>query len=74
MLSVEEMFRQLREDWFNSQLRLNPHERDGETQMQEEFRERDNADLKVRYDEDTEAILRGENRPIAPQCEADLSA
>ena len=74
MLPAEKAFRQLREHWFNSQVRVSPHEREWEDETQEELRERHNAVIKSKYDEDTEAILRGEDRPINPQCGADLSA
>ena len=74
MSPAEKAFRQLREHWFNSELRSRPHEREWEDETQEELRERNNAAIKAKFDADTEAILRGEDRPINPRCGADLSA
>lgn len=70
--AAEKAFRQLREDWFNIQLRLRPHERIWETEADEEIREQNNAKMKAKFDEDTEAILRGEDRPMNPRCAAAL--
>jgi hypothetical protein len=72
MLPAENAFRTLRESWFSSELRLKSHEREWEDETEEELRERNNAAMKAKFDEDTEAILRGEARPINPRCGADL--
>lgn len=69
---AEKAFRELRECWFNSHLRSHPHERDWEDEERDEIRKKQNESLKARYDADTEAIIRGESRPISPRCGADL--
>lgn len=72
MIMSVEAFRLLRECWFNSKLRSQPHEREWEDEIQQTIREQYNSKLKMKYDLDTEAILRGEDRPICPGCAADL--
>lgn len=71
--SLADMFRKLRESWFNSKLLFTPHEREWEDETKTELRERDNAKMKSEFDEDTEALIRGEDRPISPRCWADFS-
>jgi len=68
----EEAFRKLREAWFNAHLKSNPHEREWEDETDVAMRNEDNAKIKLQFDEDTEAILRGEDRAIAPRCLADM--
>lgn len=65
-------FRQLREAWFRTQLQLDAHEREWESEASESQRLAYNAEMKAIFDADTEAIIRGENRPIAPTCWHDL--
>jgi len=73
MSHLEKAFRQLREHWFNSHLKSYSHEREWEDESQSDYRDKINAALKAKYDEHTEAILRGEDRPLNPRCGADLT-
>ena len=70
---LEHAFRELRTAWFNRHLRSHAHEREWEDDEHKERRERNNQGLKFQYDTDTEAIINGVDRPIAPTCGADLN-
>lgn len=61
-MELEEAFRELRNKWFAYHLKSHPHARmdDGEKL------------LKIKYDEQTEAIIKGENKPLAPTCSYDM--
>ena len=75
MIEQDELVRAfvaLRDAWFNKVLKRYAHPRQGETEVQERYREKANANLKVAYDEDTNAILAGEKRHLYPTCEIDL--
>ena len=72
MTPAEKAFRKLREQWFSHELRDESHEREWESKLTSFLRDRHNEAMKATYDEDTEAILRGEDRSIAPKCWADL--
>lgn len=71
-MSLENAFRELRAVWFREHMTRRGPEREWETAEQEQARDRRNEQLRQRYDADTEAILRGEGRTVAPRCEADL--
>lgn len=65
-------FRRLRAHWFRCHLRVDEPEREWESVSQAAARELSNAALKRLYDADTEAILAGKTRQIAPRCSKDL--
>lgn len=71
-MSLEESFRKLRRKWFYAKIYRNAHEREWESQEAEDNREDLNSSLRFKFDADTEAIIRGEDRVIGPECEADL--
>ncbi len=73
MPHLEKAFRELRDAWFNAHLRSYAHEREWEDEDREASREESNNYLKARYDEQTEAIIRGELLPISPYCSNDMS-
>jgi hypothetical protein len=73
MSLAEKAFRELRESWFYSKLFSRPHDRIWEDESDEEIRDKYNKSLKEKYDQDTEAILRGEDRIISPHCAASLN-
>jgi hypothetical protein len=66
-------FRELRLAWFNAHLRRNPHEREWENEEAEKQREEDNAELKEKFDAQTEAIILGEKFKRNPRCYNDLA-
>jgi hypothetical protein len=72
MTPAEKAFRQLREHWFVHHLQSQPHERVWESDADEALREQRNTAMKVKFDEDTEAILRGEDRFVSPRYMAHL--
>lgn len=69
---LEKAFRKLREQWFNRHLRSYAPEREDEDYERATAREEGNASLKSTYDEDTDAIIAGSKRAIAPTCGYDL--
>lgn len=71
-MTLEENFRKLRNKWFNYHLYSNTHERVWETEEHEHEREEENLILKKRFDKDTEALIQGKKRCIAPICEHDM--
>lgn len=52
-----DLFRELREAWFNEVLRSNPHPREWESEEAEEYRNENNRKLKKQYDEQTELLI-----------------
>lgn len=68
MSPAEKAFRQLREYWFDKMLRqrLSPFEShdDEREQLVDDY----NFSMKAKYDQDTEAILEGQDRCINPCC------
>jgi len=71
---VIDAFRELREAWFNAHLRSRAHDREWEDDTAEERRERQNAELRRRYDDQTESIIAGNSGvPVAPRCLHDMS-
>jgi hypothetical protein len=64
-------FKQLREEWFKRHLYSRVSEFSGYDD-EEATTQKYNEDIKKEFDEDTEAILRGEKRSIAPTCWNDL--
>ena len=71
-MNLEEAFRKLREKWFVYHLQRYAHERMDESEEDERTRKEDNKRMKIKYDEQTEAIIRGENKPLAPTCTFDM--
>lgn len=68
-MNLEAAFRELRDEWFKAQLRPQSHERDWEI---EEERVVINQQRRELFDKQTEEIISGEDKPIAPTCEADM--
>lgn len=71
-MQIEEAFRKLREEWFMRHLYSRDHERDSEDDDRAKYREEGNKELKAKYDEQTEAIIKGADKPIAPTCSYDM--
>jgi len=72
--SLATAFRELRNAWFNSQLRSHPHEREWENEGAEVLRESRNSELKAQYDRQTEVIVVGLPAPVCPTCAMDMEA
>ncbi len=70
-MRLEDSFRELRGRWFDAHLSNWGPGPQWEAVEQEVARKADNARLRDMYDEHTEAIIRGESRPIAPRCPND---
>ena len=71
-MGLEDSFRELRVRWFHAILEKKAHERVWETVEEEEAREAVNVSLRVVYEDDTEAIIRGVPRHVAPRCRHDM--
>lgn len=69
---AETAFRTLRKTWFDTKLRSYPHEREWEDDTRASLREENNENMRKLYDKQTEQILAGENKPIAPRCHNDM--
>lgn len=69
---LETAFRELRERWFNRVLRQYEPEREWEDKEATVAREGNNVSLKRLYDEDTDALVSGNKRAIAPRCQHDI--
>ena len=69
---VEMAFRVLRKEWFDSQLRSEPQHRVWEDDSVTKMRDRQNQEMWELYDQQTQEIIAGEDRPIAPRCHNDL--
>ncbi len=65
-------FRELRTVWFNTVLRRFAPEREWEDDRETEIREADNDAMQVRFNEQTEGILRGEPHRVCPRTINDL--
>lgn len=65
-------FRQLREAWFNSQLRSNAHEREWESEARGYQRACRNNALRKQYDDQTEAIISGVGGCVCPRSAHDM--
>jgi len=72
MIPVEKAFRELREAWFSAIIKSCEHEREWEEESQSRAREKHNKSLKVRYAEDTEAIVRGHVRAVSPRSDSEV--
>jgi hypothetical protein len=70
--TIENAFRELRLAWFNSKLKSYPHERDWESESKEELRNKWNDELWQQYNQQTEDIINGLDRPISPRCGYDI--
>jgi hypothetical protein len=68
----EKAFVELREKWFNSHIKTCSHEREWEDEEASIRRKLYNEEMKRVFDKDTEAILNGEDRPVAPYCANDF--
>lgn len=67
------LFRKLREAWFNHCVALKAHEREWESEEAEQIRLENNRDTKEEYDRQTEALLSGEEKYlINPVCSYDI--
>jgi hypothetical protein len=71
-MKLEDAFRGLREKWFIYHLQRHAQERVNESEEDEKYREEDNNKTKIKYDEQTESIIKGVNKPLAPTCEFDM--
>ena len=71
-MTLEDSFRELRGAWFDLHVSNWGPGRQWESVKQEDMRKADNASLRIKYDVDTEAIIRGEPCPIVPRCANDL--
>ena len=71
-MKLEEAFRGLREKWFIYHLESHAHERVDESEEDAKYREENNNRIKIKYDEQTEAIIKGDNKPLAPTCWFDM--
>ena len=72
MVKTKQLFREVRKAWFFKVLYQSPPEREWETEEAELNRLANNHDMQERFDVDTEALLSGEDRMIAPRCSNDL--
>lgn len=72
-MKLDEAFRYLRNAWFYKHLRSYAHERHWEEQDELDLREKQNKELKKRFDEETEGIIRGEDFCIDPTCTFDMN-
>jgi len=70
--ALEDVFRELRKKWFDMEIREYPHERVWETEDDETWRVRRNREAWHEYCKDTEAIINGEERNVAPRCCNDM--
>ena len=71
-VELVDAFRRLRAAWFAENLHQRSHERQWESDVDTERRKKWNAELRGQYDEQTNAIIRGEDFPVAPRCPNDL--
>jgi len=63
---TQKLFRELRRAWWLEVLQDDGHERDDETEAQEQLRDKRNAALRAEYDSQTEQILCGAPLTVAP--------
>ena len=73
MADIIDSFRKLRNAWFNSILRFHAHEREWESEEHEKVRETNNRKMKEKFDKQTELIINGSEKSIAPYCWNDLN-
>ena len=71
-MKLDDAFRELRQAWFMHILKENGPEREWETTDGENARGERNLELHKRFTNQTEAIINGANRCIAPHCKADM--
>jgi hypothetical protein len=69
---LQQLVRDLRQGWFMSQLYSRAHEREWESEEDENLRNERNERLHMKYTNRTERILRGEKECLLPRCEADM--
>jgi hypothetical protein len=53
-------------------LQSHTQERVNESEDDEKYREENNNRTKIKYDEQTESIIKGANKPLAPTCCFDM--
>ncbi len=71
-MNLEKSFRELRNKWFVYHLENHEPERDWEDEERTRYREEGNRRMRIKYDAQTEDIIRGIERPIAPTCQFDM--
>ena len=64
--------RELRRAWFARHLASHPPEREWEDEARESLRASQNDALRAKYDDQTEALLEGQNVPLTPVCWNDM--
>ena len=69
---AETAFRKLRIKWFDYNLFSYGPEREWEDEDRSEMRVLQNKECRIKFDQQTEEILGGINRCIAPTCEHDM--
>jgi len=72
LVYAQEAFRTLRSHWFNHAMKDKGQERVWEDVEEEKIRVEWNKEMRKRFDEQTEAILRGGDQPYAPTCSMDM--
>ena len=73
MTTTADAFRQLRTAWFNKVLKSYTSEREWENNEDQLERLNRNLDLKTLYDQQTEQIIDGKQRCVAPKCANDVT-
>lgn len=71
-MKPKKLFREMRLAWFYKVLYFGAPERVWEDEEAEARRMEINDQMRAKYDADTEAILKGEVRLLAPTCENQL--
>jgi len=71
--SLAGTFRALRNAWFSEVLHSYSPEREWEDEEREQLRKKQNAELRRKFDDDTERLIAGEDRPVHPRCAHDMT-
>lgn len=69
----EKLFRELRNEWFEANMYRYSPERIWEDDNEIEARQSSNEKLRKEFDKQTDELLRGEYRCIAPTCAYDMT-
>ena len=69
---LHSIIRTLRNRWFTYHMKELPDLRMEENEWSRIYRDRRNEELQAQYDEQTEALLRGDDVPLTPTCGADM--
>lgn len=72
-MNLQNAFIQLRDAWFYQKLYSQPSERDWEDSEAMQYREERNKEQKELFDKQTNDIINGMYKPIAPTCSYDMS-